>query len=90
MDIAQGNLSPETKYELDLVNGKGIGKVNFKGSQLKIDLNVEFEVLPILEKAKAKVAGTFFASIITLLQSAITAVSSDPIETVNTPTLAGQ
>lgn len=70
-DLINGQLGPETKYEVDLENGALIAHINFSGSQLGADFKVKLDAVAILHVLKAKIPGTIDDVVINLVIAAL-------------------
>jgi hypothetical protein len=49
MEMAQGNLGPEAKYQFKFEGGKLIAAVAYDGAELDIELAVKYDALAIVD-----------------------------------------
>ena len=73
MDIVQGNVGSEAKYEVDVVGKNLVVKFDYKGKELSSSHSAELDLVAILEKIKVAIPGTIDDAIISAVQGFLTA-----------------
>ncbi len=69
MDVISGKPSPEVSYDIDVVGGNLLVKVDFAGKELKSSLSAELGLVALLEKVKVAIPGTIDDAIIAAVQA---------------------
>lgn len=71
MDIKEGTIGAEGKYDVEIVDGQVVAKASFKGAGYSTKADFQLDIVYILEQVKAKIPGSIDDIAISILQNAL-------------------
>lgn len=71
MDVVEGSVGPEAKYEVDVVEGKVVVKLVYVGAESSALLQLDVGLVELLRKAAKKTDNTIDDAMVEMIANAL-------------------